>query len=128
MPDGVSIALDKKRLAELEKIGAGDDLFMHRVLKNYLADALDMISNITTATQQKNYAELQAICHALKGNSLTIGASKLALSIEKLSKINSATTPVQSEEMLNNVNVVFSQLTNAIEQYLNSLNAHLNSA
>jgi len=111
-------ALDKKTLAELEQIGTGDDLFMPRVLKNYLADALVMINKITMATQQRNYGELQDICHALKGNSLSVGGSKLALSVEKLSKINSATAPSQSEEMLDIVNVNFSQLTSAIEHYL----------
>ena len=96
----------------------GDDLFMHRVLKNYLADSLVMINSITMAAQQRNYGELQDLCHALKGNSLSVGATKLALSIEKLSKINSATPPSQSEEMLNIVNIEFSQLTTAIEHYL----------
>jgi two-component system, sensor histidine kinase RpfC len=124
IPEAVSIALDKHTLSELEKIGVGDALFMHRILKNYLVEALETIRKIITATEQKNYGELQALCHALKGNSLSIGASKLALSIEKLSKINSATSPVQSEEMLNNLNIVFSELTVAIEQYLKSLNAH----
>lgn len=111
-------ALDKYTLAELEQIGAGDDLFMHRVLKNYLADSLVMINSITIAAQHRNYGELQDLCHALKGNSLSVGATKLALSIEKLSKINSATPPSQSEEMLNIVNAELSQLTTAIEHYL----------
>lgn len=124
----VSIALDKNTLSELEKIGAGDDLFMHRVLKNYITDSADMISNITTATQQRNYGELQVLCHAFKGNSLSIGASKLALSIEKLSKINSATTVGQSEEILNTISIVFSQSTIAIDHYLKNLKEHPNSA
>lgn len=111
-------ALDKYTLTELEQIGMGDDLFMHRVLKNYLADSLVMINSITMAAQQRNYGELQDLCHALKGNSLSVGATKLALSIEKLSKINSATPPSQSEEMLNIVNIDFSELTTAIEHYL----------
>jgi two-component system, sensor histidine kinase RpfC len=114
----VSSALDKNTLIELEQIGAGDDLFMHRVLKNYLADSLTMINNISIATEQKSYGELQDLCHALKGNSLSVGASKLALSIDKLSKINSATSPTESEEILNAVNLDFTQLTAAIEHYL----------
>ncbi len=114
----IDAALDQYTLTELEQIGTGDDLFMHRVLKNYLADSLVMINNITIATQQRNYGELQDICHALKGNSLSVGASKLARSVEMLSKINSATPPSQSEEMLNIVNIDFSELTAAIEHYL----------
>jgi len=124
----VSIALDKNTLSDLEKIGAGDDLFMHRVLKNYIADSSEMIGNITTATQQRNYGELQALCHALKGNSLSVGAIKLALSIEQLSQINSATTTDQAEDMLKTINNVFSQLTIAVEHYLKHVKEHPNSA
>lgn len=113
-----NISLDIKTLHELEKIGAGDDLFMHRLLKNYLADSLKMISNISEAVKLKQYGELQDHCHALKGNSLSVGALQLASSTETLSKLKSTTTAKDSQELLNKLNTDFSKLTLAIEDYL----------
>jgi len=52
-------ALDTSALIELEKIAAGDELFMHRLLKNYLADSLKMLNNITESVKQKRFGELK---------------------------------------------------------------------
>ena len=111
-------ALDINTLLELEKIGEGDDLFMHRLLKNYLADSLKMINNISTAVKQKHYGELQDHCHALKGNSLSVGALKLASSTEALSKLSNSVPDEESHKMLDQVNNDFSKLTLAVEDYL----------
>ncbi len=113
-----NISLDIKTLQELEKIGAGDDLFMHRLLKNFLADSLKMLNNVSNAIKQKHYGELQDHCHALKGNSLSVGALQLANSIESLNKINGSTTSETAKELLDKVNNDFSKLTLAIEDYL----------
>ena len=113
-----NVSLDIKTLQDLEKIGLGDDLFMHRLLKNYLVDSLKMIKNISYAVQQKHFGELQDHCHALKGNSLSVGALQLANSIEALSKISGSTTTNESNILLEAVNSDFSKLTIAIEDYL----------
>lgn len=113
-----NVSLDIKTLQDLEKIGLGDDLFMHRLLKNYLVDSLKMIKNISYAVQQKHFGELQDHCHALKGNSLSVGALQLANSIEALSKICGSTTTNESNILLEAVNSDFSKLTIAIEDYL----------
>jgi two-component system, sensor histidine kinase RpfC len=113
-----NIALDINTLLELEKIGAGDDLFMHRLLKNYLADSLKMINKISASVKQRRFGELQDYCHALKGNSLSVGAIELAKSTEKLSKLSNANSLDQSLDLLNQVNSDFSALTLAVEDYL----------
>ncbi len=113
-----NVSLDIKTLQDLEKIGAGDDLFMHRLLKNYLADSLKMIKNISYAVQKKHFGELQDHCHALKGNSLSVGALQLAGSVEALSKISGSTSTHESNRLLDTVNSDFSRLTIAIEDYL----------
>ena len=53
-----NISLDITTLKELEKIGAGDDLFMHRLLRNYLGDSVKLIYKIETAVKQKHFGEL----------------------------------------------------------------------
>lgn len=113
-----NIALDMSMLRELEKIGAGDDLFMHRLLRNYLSDSVKLIYKIETAVKQKHYGELHDFCHALKGNSLSVGAVKLAGTTELISKLTRSVNPAQSIEMLDTLNADFSNLTLAVEDYL----------
>lgn len=116
--DANNTALDLNTLKELESIGAGDDLFMHRLLRNYLSDSVKLIYKIETAVKQKRYGELHDFCHALKGNCLSVGATKLATSTELISKLSSAITIKQATEMLENLNADFADLTLAIEDYL----------
>lgn len=113
-----NLSLDINTLLELEKIGAGDDLFMHRLLKNYLADSLKMINKISVALKQRHFGELQDYCHALKGNSLSIGAQQLANTTESLSKLSPSIPASKSQEILDQLNTDFAKLTLAVEDYL----------
>ncbi|MGZ8258842.1 MAG: ATP-binding protein, partial [Methylotenera sp.] len=111
-------SLDLGTLRELEKIGAGDDLFMHRLLKNYLADSIKHIYKIEAAVKQKQFGALHDYCHALKGNSLSIGAIQLASTIEIIGKLNASISSTLALEMLDNLNSEFTKLSLAIEDYL----------
>jgi two-component system, sensor histidine kinase RpfC len=111
-------SLNINTLLSLEKIGAGDDLFMHRLLKNYLADSLKMIGKINIALKKRHFGELQDYCHALKGNSLSVGAQQLANTTESLSKLNASTPAIKSQELMDQLNTDFAKLTLAIEDYL----------
>ena len=110
--------LDVETLKELEKIGAGDELFMHRLLRNYLADSMKLIYKIEAAAKQKQYGELNDYCHALKGNSLSVGAIQVANSTEEVGRLNASVTSIKTLEMLANLSSDFSKLTLAIESYL----------
>lgn len=116
--DKNNTALDLNTLKELEKIGAGDDLFMHRLLRNYLSDSVKLIYKIETAVKQKHYGELHDYCHALKGNSLSVGAIKLAMTTESISKLSRSANMTQSTASLDSLNADFANLTLAVEDYL----------
>lgn len=112
------VLLDLDTLHELEKIGAGDDLFMHRLLKNYLADSSKQIQKIEASVKQKQYGALQDYCHALKGNCLSVGAIQLATTTEIVGRFNASTPATVAVEMLANLNSDFAKLTLSIEDYL----------
>ena len=113
-----NLHLDLDTLNELEKIGAGDELFMHRLLRNYLADSVKMIYKIESAVKQKRYGELHDYCHAIKGNSLSVGAVQLASICEAIGKLNASVPSAKALEMLDSLNSDFSKLTLAVEDYL----------
>jgi two-component system sensor histidine kinase RpfC len=125
-PETGITSLDLATLKELEKIGAGDDLFMHRLLRNYLTESTKQIAKIEITVKQKQYGALQDYCHALKGNSLSIGAMQLATTVEAFGKLNSSTHASHTIEMLDILNKDFSQLAVAVEGYLKSPETALN--
>jgi two-component system sensor histidine kinase RpfC len=111
-------SLDINTLKELEQIGAGDELFMHRLLRNFLADSVKLIYKIEAAAKQKQFGELHDFCHALKGNCLSVGALQVANTTEKIAKLNASIQTTQVFEMLNSLNEDFSKLTLSVEDYL----------
>lgn len=113
-----NLQLDWNALNELEKIGVGDELFMHRLLRNFLADSLKLIYKIEASTKQKKYGELHDHCHALKGNCLSVGAIELAATTEAIGKLNASNATEQTIEILDKLNSEFSKLTLAVEDYL----------
>lgn len=102
----------------LEKIGAGDDLFMYRLLKNYLTDTAIMVKKISDLALQGDYMALQEVCHALKGNSLSIGAMQMTSSANKLSDITNAVSNDDISQLLDDLQQHFTTLTTRIEGYL----------
>jgi len=113
-----SSSLDFNTLRDLESIGAGDDLFMLRLLKNYLADSARQIIKIEESAKQHRFAELHDYCHAFKGNSLSVGAVKLAGVIEATGKLNVSDPASKILLALDNLNNEFAKLTSDIEDYL----------
>lgn len=111
-------SLDISTLIELEYIGAGDDLFMPRLLRNYLADSAEQILKIEAAAKAHQYANLHDYCHALKGNSLSVGAIRLAALIEVAGKLNASSSAPKITEALDNLNEEFTSLSLEVENYL----------
>ena len=77
-----------------------------------------MINKISAALKQRHFGELQDYCHALKGNSLSIGAQQLANTTESLSKLGPSIPATKSQEILDQLNTDFAKLTLAVEDYL----------
>jgi two-component system, sensor histidine kinase RpfC len=113
-----NVHLDLNTLKELEKIGSGDELFIHRLLRNYLSDSVKLIYKIEIAAKQKRHGELHDHCHALKGNSLSVGANQLAAATELIGRLDASVPLERVLEMITNLNNDFSELTLAVEDYL----------
>ena len=111
-------SLDLNTLKDLESIGAGDDLFMPRLLKNYLADSAKQIIKIEESAKQQRFSELHDYCHAFKGNSLSVGAVKLAGIIETTGRLNASNPPSQILAALDLLNNEFAKLSSDVEDYL----------
>lgn len=116
--DTNNVTLDLNTLKDLESIGAGDDLFMPRLLRNYLTDSAKQIVKIELSAKQHKFSELHDYCHAFKGNSLSVGAVKLAHMIEATGKLNASHPPSKILEALDHLNKEFTILSHEMENYL----------
>ncbi|HMC12920.1 MAG TPA: ATP-binding protein, partial [Gallionellaceae bacterium] len=68
------VVLDDTTLRDLENLGASDTLFVDRLLRNYMLDSEALLVRIEQAIENRHYGSVREYCHALKGNSLSIGA------------------------------------------------------
>jgi two-component system sensor histidine kinase RpfC len=83
-----------------------------------LSDSLNLINKIEAAVKQKQSDEVQDLCHALKGNCLSVGAKKLSKTTELLGKFSSALNSPQALTMLENMYSDFSKVSMSVENYL----------
>ena len=117
-PSAVGVDLDLGVLQGLGEIGAGDDLFIHRLLKNYLGDSAKQIYKIELAVRRKQFSVVYDLCHALRGNSLSVGTTQLAATTELVGNLSTSTPMPEALDLLTRLNGDFSKATLAIENYL----------
>ncbi|NDU85135.1 MAG: response regulator [Ferrovum sp.] len=110
--------LDASTLQELETLGAGDALFVHRLLRNYLRDSDELLDKIDQAIQHKHYGALRDHCHALKGNSLGIGATAVFTRAEAIDQAETGELRFRGCAMTELLHEDYAMARNAIEGYL----------
>lgn len=113
-----SAALDAATLRELEILGAGDALFVQRLLRNYLRDSGELLDKIEHAVKQKQYGALRDHCHALKGNSLSIGARGVFGRAETIDRAGPDELRFRGTAMVGLLRTDYAAARAAIEDYL----------
>lgn len=113
-----SAVLDAATLRELEILGAGDALFVQRLLRNYLRDSGELLDKIEYAVKQKQYGALRDHCHALKGNSLSIGARGVFIRAETMDRADPGELRFRGSAMAGLLRTDYAAARAAIEDYL----------
>lgn len=113
-----SAALDAATLRELEILGAGDALFVQRLLRNYLRDSDELLDRIEHAVKQKQYGALRDHCHALKGNSLSVGARGVFDHAETIDRAGPDELRFRGTAMVGLLRTDYATARAAIEDYL----------
>ncbi|WP_434782399.1 ATP-binding protein [Ferrovum myxofaciens] len=110
--------LDATTLRELETLGAGDALFVPRLLSNYLRDSDELLDKIGHAIKHKHYGALRDHCHALKGNSLGIGARGVFVRAETIDRADTGELRFRGATMTELLRMDYAAVRGAIENYL----------
>ena len=110
--------LNQETLKELELLGGNDPLFVHRLLKNYLLDSEKLVEKIVRAVEQRRYVEAQEYCHALRGNSLSIGARNVFESTDAIEKAAPSVLRFRGASMTGQLKTDFEAVRASVELYL----------
>jgi len=113
-----AVLLDDATLRELETLGAGDMFFVDRLLRNYLHDAEELLSRIEQAIAQKHYGSVREYCHALKGNSLSIGAFSIYERAETIDRADLGELRFRGAAMVKSLRTDFEATSAAIDDYM----------
>ena len=113
-----SSLLDATTLRELEILGASDTQFVQRLLNNYLRDADAQLEQIEYAIKNRQYGVLHDLCHALKGNSLSVGARIVFTRAETIDRANPGELRFRGVAMVGLLRVDYVATRADIEAYL----------
>ena len=113
-----SSLLDATTLRELEILGASDSQFVQRLLNNYLRDADAQLEQIEYAIKNRQYGVLHDLCHALKGNSLSVGARVVFTRAETIDRANPGELRFRGVAMVGLLRVDYVATRADIETYL----------
>ncbi|MCB5190884.1 response regulator [Methylobacillus arboreus] len=112
--------LSSDTLSELELLGGQDSMFVPRLLSKYVTDCGALIKLIKQNLSTKRYGELHEFCHALKGNSLSVGA----IAVSKQAELMDKASP---EELRFRGTIMFEQLEKEFEAAKQAINGYLSS-
>ncbi len=115
--------LSTATLSELELLGGQDTMFVPRLLSKYVADCGALIKLIRQNLAGKRFGEIHEFCHALKGNSLSIGAMAVSRQAELLDNASAAELRFRGTMMQDQLEKDFEATQQAINQYLSSRQA-----
>jgi signal transduction histidine kinase/CheY-like chemotaxis protein/HPt (histidine-containing phosphotransfer) domain-containing protein len=73
---GATQPLDTERLAEWRTLGGNE--FVCKILKNFIREALESVSQVQEAVTTENWEDLTLAAHGLKGICRNVGVQKLA--------------------------------------------------
>lgn len=116
-------ALSLATLAELELLGGQDHMFVPRLLDKYVTDCGALIKLIKQKLGAKRYGELHELLHALKGNSLSIGAIAVSQQAELMDKASPEELRFRGTMMFEQLDKAFEAAKQAINDYLSSRQA-----
>ncbi|CAG0948708.1 two-component system, sensor histidine kinase RpfC [Methylophilaceae bacterium] len=111
-------ALNSGTLAELESVAGKDSLFINRLFQNYLKDSANFINEIERAVKARKYESLHDYCHALQGNSLSIGAHLVANRAQLIDQAEESELRFRGRVMVKQLRDEFLAAHAAIEKYL----------
>ena len=109
--------LDFETLDTLCSMAKKED-YIHELIDIYLRDTALVIEKLTSLVKESDYEGIRNIFHSLDGSSLSIGAKKMAHSIQSLSRLVKESDDHLKHKHIQDLNTVFEETKEAFSDYL----------
>lgn len=108
--------LELQNLSDLEKVSK-DPKFLDDLILEFITENKRLLQSLEIALRELKIDEVKEILHAIKGSALSIGAISLKLMCKRIEKLNPLEMEACSNEILQELRVVFSKLCEELEKY-----------
>jgi two-component system sensor histidine kinase RpfC len=113
--------LDIETLSAISSVAKSQD-FMVKLVDGYVANAQNLIEQISAAIAHKKHGNISDLAHSLHGSSRSIGANRLAIIAEKLSRLTKTENRFMAHTHINELTLTFTQTKSALYEFLQGKN------
>ena len=111
-----SAILSYATLAELEVIGR-DSRFVDDLINGFVVDTRQLMQRCDQALQSRRYEEFKDLLHAIKGSAMSIGATSLRATCERLEQAPTLELQNESLSASETLQQAFAQICEALDTY-----------
>jgi len=104
-------------LKHLEELGSSPS-FVEKLVGVFLADGGSLLERLEQALAARNYAEIRAILHAIKGSSASIGTDRLTRVCTAFGAHSDAELRLKAPALLRSLSDEFIEARGALERHL----------
>ena len=115
--DGGDVVVSRETLTNLEELGSGR-AFMEKLVGVYLEDNVSLLKKIDAALGARNYGELRAQLHAMKGSAASMGADRLTGLCARYGALSDSEARLQAAGIRTSLAREFTSVRNTFERYL----------
>ena len=108
--------LELQNLSDLEKVSK-DPKFLDDLIIEFITENKKLLQSLEVALYELKIDEVKVILHAVKGSALSIGAVSLKLMCKRIEKLNPFEMEAYSNEILQELRMVFNELCEELEKY-----------
>jgi two-component system sensor histidine kinase RpfC len=109
--------INLETLGHLEELGSSA-AFIEKLVGVFLADNAALLERIEQAVAGRNYQELRALLHALKGSSVSMGTDRLTRACTDLGRLSDAELRLKASGLVRVLSEEFSSARGGLESYL----------
>jgi two-component system sensor histidine kinase RpfC len=114
---GSAEVINLETLGHLEELGSSA-AFIEKLVGVFIADNAALLERIEQAVAGRNYQELRALLHAMKGSSVSMGTDRLTSACSDLGRLSDSELRLKAAGLVRTLSAEFSSARGRLESYL----------
>jgi two-component system, sensor histidine kinase RpfC len=116
-PPAVVEAVNLQTLGDLEELSSSA-AFIEKLVGVFIADNAALLERIEQSVAGRNYQELRALLHAMKGSSVSMGTDRLTRACTDLGRLSDSELRLKAAGLVRTLSEEFSAARGGLESYL----------